>query len=141
MAQYVPAMTGAELQAIREYLGLSTKWLADYLDVGTEQNGERKIVRWEDEKMPVPDHISGLVDDLYQEADTLVRWLSAEYRWRVKRHDGDGVVLKTYRTDYEFQRALRRAGFKGVAYPSRWHRMLCARVIDRVPGVILQYDK
>jgi hypothetical protein len=130
----VPAMTGAELQSIREYLGLSTKWLADYLEVG-----ERKVMRWEDEEMQIPNPVTGLVDDLYQEADTLVRWLVAEYRWRVKCHDGSGVVLKTYRTDRHFADSLRKKGYAMNPYPSRWHRMLCARVIDRVPGVVLEY--
>jgi hypothetical protein len=139
MAQAVPAMTGAELQAIREYLGLSIGWLARYLDVGNEANRERKVARWEAGELVIPDAITGLVDDLYQEADTLVRWLTAEYRWKVKRQDGIGVVLKTYRTDREFAAALRRNGYQMNPYPSRWHRMLCARVIDRVPGVILDY--
>lgn len=134
MAQAVPAMTGAELQAVREYLGLSTRWMADFLGVG-----ERKIMRWEDGELQIPDSVTGLVDDLYQEADTLVRWLTAEYRWRVKRQDGCGVVLTTYRTDNEFAAALRRKGYEMAPYPSRWHRMLCARVMDRVPGVMLDY--
>lgn len=131
----VAAMTGAELQASREYLGLSTKWLADYLDVG-----ERKIMRWEDEDLPIPDAITGLVDDLYQEAETVVRWLVAEYRWKVRCNDGEGVVLTTYRTDNEFAAAMngQRSPIH-QPYPSRWHRMLCARVVDRVPGVVLQY--
>jgi hypothetical protein len=134
MAHVIPAMTGAELQAIREYLGLSTKWLADYLEVG-----ERKVMRWEDGELQIPGSITGLVDDLYQEADTLVRWLAAEHRWRVKRQDGCGVVLTTYRTDKHFADALRKEGYRMKPYPSRWHRMLCARVVDRVPGVMLDY--
>lgn len=135
MAAFVPAMTGAELQAMREFLGLSRPWLAQYLNVGTE----RKIMRWEDGELSIPDPITGLVDDLYQEADQLVRWLTAEYRWKVKINDGDGVMLKTYPTDKDFSRALKSAGYKGQPYPSRWHRMLCARVADRVPGVVLTY--
>ena len=131
----VPAMTGAELQTIREYLGLSTRWLADYLDVG-----ERKVMRWEDEDLQIPDAISGLVDDLYQEADQLVRWLAAEYRFKIRKQEGRGVVLTTYRTDAEFREALEDRGYGNYQmYPSRWHRMLCARVIDRVPGVVVEY--
>lgn len=138
MTVSVPAMSGAELQSMREFLGLSTKWLADYLDVG----GERKVMRWEDEELAIPDAITGLVDDLYQEADALVGWLVAEYRWRVALANTgvyQGVYLTTYRTDRDFQRALTRWGVRGQAYPSRWHRMLCARVVDQVPGVVLVY--
>jgi hypothetical protein len=139
MSQYVPAMTGAELQAIRELLGLSTRWLATYLDIGTDKNGERKIMRWEDGIISIPDAISGLIEDLYQESVTLVDWLVAEFSWRLQQAGGDGVVLSTYRTDKDFSHALKRSGFKGQPYPSRWHRMLCARVMDRVPGLVLDY--
>jgi hypothetical protein len=119
---------------MREYLGLSTKWLADFLGVG-----ERKIMRWEDEELMIPDSVTGLIDDLYQEASTITQWLTAEYRWRIKKRDGQGVYLLTYRTDGDFSSALQRAGYTGEPFPSRWHRMICARVVDRVPGVVLIY--
>ena len=42
-------MSGAELRCLREWLGLTTRWLADHLDVA-----ERSVHRWESGAYPVP---------------------------------------------------------------------------------------
>lgn len=128
------AMTGAELHCAREYLGLSTLWLSRWLDVG-----ERKLMRWEAEELTIPDGVASEVDDLYEEAATLVARMSKKYRQLVKDHDGDDVEIQTYRTDDEYWRATNQPGVGKDRKPARWHRMICARVAEAVPGLVVTY--
>lgn len=125
----VAAMTGAELRTVREFLGLSTNWLAQYLEVG-----ERKIMRWEAAEVPIPDGVAAQVDDLYEEAATIVSRLVGKYRALVKANDGNDVEILTYRTDEDYWAVIGDAKF-----PARWHRMLCARVAEQVPGLVVVY--
>jgi hypothetical protein len=125
----LPVMTGAELKALREYLGLSWSWLAEYL-----QCDERRLQRMEVDQELVPNAIAGAVEDLYDETDDFVRRMVDKYREKVKAH-GDGVEFPTYRSDGEYLRANKHGRFQ-----ARWHRMVAQRVADAVPGVVLVYQ-
>lgn len=121
----LPAMTGAELQVMREFLGLSTSWLAQHMAMN-----ERRMMRMEADQESVPDALMSVVDAIADETKAEVHDMIAQYRRKVKASaEGDIVTIRTYRTDKEYN----------GKYPSRWHRMVCARVADGVPGLILVY--
>jgi len=130
----IAAMTGAELRTMREYLGLSSLWLARYLKVN-----ERKVTRWEMGELPIPDGVAAEVDDLYDEANAKVDELVAKYRPIVQEHSGQDVEIVTYRTDDEYWRETNQPGVGIDRLPARWHRMICARVADQVPGLVVVY--
>jgi ribosome-binding protein aMBF1 (putative translation factor) len=125
----LPVMTGAELKSAREYLGLSWSWLAEYLACD-----QRRLQRMELDQELVPSAIAGAVDDLYEETADQVRRLTEKYRDKVNK--GEQVTLTTYRTDTEYQRALKHARFQ-----ARWHRMVAQRVADALPGLVLVYGE
>jgi len=120
-----PAMTSAELQTAREYLGLSTLWLAEKLVLN-----ERRISRMESGQEPViPPVLTTLIDQMLEETQDEVARLIAIYRRKAKGSD-EPLELRTFRTDVEYSAA-------GGKYPARWHRHLCARVIEAVPNLML----
>lgn len=123
----LPAMTSAELQTTKGFLGVSTGWLAQHLVLD-----ERRIRRMERGDEEIPQVIVTFLDDLYEETKDNVEVLSARYRRRVKAADGDGVTLRTFRTDEDYHAA-------GGIYPAAWHRQLCARVAAAVPGLVLTH--
>ncbi len=123
----LPAMTAAEFKASREYLGLSTKWIADHLVVG-----ERRLLRMEAGQESIPQVIIELMDEIHAETKQLFEQLSATYRRQVKAASGAPVLLPTYLND----KASKAAGQK---FPSRWHRHVAARVADSCPGAILTF--
>ena len=122
----LPAMTGAELQSMREYLGLSIDWLAEQLTLN-----KRRMLRMEEGKERIPTVLVSLIDDIYEETNQMVDELSGHYRRKVKATQND-VVVATYRTDREYDAA-------GGKYPSRWHRMVMARVAHAVPGLVITH--
>lgn len=126
----LPAMTGAELQATREFLGLSRGWLANKLQIN-----ERRIMRMDADQEPIPMAVVSLLDEVAVDTKTLVNDLTAKYR-RLVKSSGDtaGVFLRTYRTD-----EIYAAHDPDSVYPSRWHRMVAARVCEAVPGLIMSY--
>lgn len=123
----LPEMTPAELKAMREYLGLSTAWIAEHLVIG-----ERRLQRMESGQEQIPAVVVELIDAIQAETADLVKRMSATYRRQVKASAGDPVLLPTFRTDQYSQAA-------GLTYPSRWHRHLAARIADSCPGAIPTY--
>lgn len=118
-----PPMSGAELRCLREWLGLTTRWVADHLHVA-----ERSVHRWESDAQRVPagvaaqllrlseityDVLNGLVDQLLDLPDPAV--------W-------------TYRSDDDY-----RQHHPEQDWPASWHRALCARLADEVPGLRITY--
>jgi hypothetical protein len=122
----IPAMTPAEMQVTKEYLGLNTKWMARRLVLD-----ERRLRRMEAGSEEIPQFIVTFLDDVYAETKQLVEDMTAEYRRKVKGSDGYGVItMKTYRTDGAYAAA-------GGYYPSSWHRRVSGRVQAAVPGLVL----
>lgn len=131
MVDDLPAMTGAEMQTAREFLGLTRGWLANDL-----QMGERRMMRMEAGQERIPDALVSKLDDVNAHTKDVVSDLIAKYRRAVKRSPGEDVFIQTYKSDEAFAVSPDWPG-----YPAKWHRMCCARVMDAVPGVILTYDE
>lgn len=123
----LPAMTGAEMQATREFLGLSRSWLSEEMTMG-----ERRMMRMEADKESIPDALVSKLDEIDAETKQEVTRLIAIYRREVKS-GREIVTLRTYRKDEEYSHA-------GGKYPAKWHRMMCARVVEAVPRLVLVYE-
>lgn len=129
MTQTLPPMTGAELKCTREYLGLSTSWLAEFLSCD-----ERRLQRMELDQEEINNSIASAVDDLYEETADTVRRLTDKYSAQLKHKEDGNVEFPVYRSDSEYNRAHKHARF-----PVRWHRQVAARVAEAVPGLMLSY--
>jgi len=127
-------MTAAELRVTREFLGLTTRWLAEHLDVA-----ERTIHRWEGGTQRVPVWARLAVEQL--ETDTAAVVAAAVAACEDARDPG----LITYRTDSEYRHHHPGVGpvpVDGVSptpWPASWHRALAARVAHEVPGLAMTY--
>ena len=121
----LPAMTAGELKSGREYLGLSTAWMAEKLVIA-----ERRIQRMESGQESIPDTIVTLMDEASADAKALYDELNPIYRRKVKAGDGRPVMLPTYRTDKESIDA-------GEKYPARFYRHIAARISDSCAGAII----
>lgn len=116
-------MSGAELRCLRESLGLTTRWLADHLDVA-----ERSVHRWEAGVRDVPEGVSSevlrLSEITYEALDGLTG----------KLLDVPEPDVITYRSDEDY-----RAHHPEQDWPASWHRALCARLAGEVPGLRIEY--
>lgn len=119
----VERMTAAELKVVREYLGLTTRWLAEHLHVA-----ERSIHRWEMGASPIPEGVRLAVEQL--EADTANVITAAVNAC----NDAVDPAILTYRTDEEY-----RTHHPEQAWPASWHRGVVARVAQEVPGLAIDY--
>ena len=127
----LPAMTGAEMQTYREFLGLSRGWLAQDL-----QMGERRMMRMEAGQERIPNALVSKLDDIAAYTRDTVTDMIAQYRRKSKRTPGEDVFIRSYKTDEAYAAT---PGYSG--YPAKWHRMCCARVNEAVPGLVITYDQ
>lgn len=187
-------MTGAELRAAREQLGLSPVWLAQWL-----RTDERTLERMESGDSDIHSGQEARMDELVDFTDALVDKLTRQAQQRLKDIAADEpLTIWTFKSDREhdawanrvarqiladyFPReddlfeefrlraiSLLRAGWtpEDVAkavdaavakmpgggrtpnlslmpqfpaiFPARWHRQVCARVVERVPEVAISY--
>lgn len=119
--QSAPAMSAAEFRCYRDWLGVTMEWLAARLGVA-----ERTVRRWEAEATAVPAGVAAEVRQLVAVADEqLAAMLDAA--------PADDPVVVTYRGDEDHWAA------DGSRWPASWHRALCARLADRVPGLRIVY--
>lgn len=125
--EQLPAMSSAELKVQREYLGLSTAWIADKLVIG-----ERRIQRMENGQEAIPDAVVTLIDEAQADAKSMVEQMVAVYRRTIKSAGGAPALLPTYRTDKISEAA-------GMPYPSRFYRHVAARVADAAAGAIVMF--
>ena len=126
----LPAMTGAEMQMTREFLGLTRGWLADDL-----QMGERRMMRMEADKERIPDALVARLDEVAAYTKDVVSEMIAHYRRLSKRNRDDDLFIRTYRTDEDYAEADDYQGF-----PAKWHRMCCARTCEAVQGLGVSYQ-
>lgn len=116
-------MTPAEFKVVREFLGLTGDWLAAHLDVSP-----RTVRHWEQGKYAIPDGVRLALEDLER--------LTGEFISKAVDSLMDlpepGIV--TYRDDAEYHKAHPESG-----YPASWHRAVCARVAQEVPGLSIAY--
>lgn len=116
-------MTSAELKVVREYLGLSGDWLAGHLGVSP-----RTVRHWEEGKFAVPEGIRTEIAGL--EAITAAQ-VTAYIEACGSQRD---PAIRTYRHDTDFD-----AHVPGNRWPASWHRAVCARVAQEVPGVAIEF--
>lgn len=121
------AMTGGELQTIREYLGLTGEQLAALLEVTP-----RTVRAWEAGDVPIPtarregrtqvrEALKRLEDDATAAVDKLAAALS----------ETDTPVVVVYRTDDD----LHDQRPELPRLPARWWRQIVARATSQVPDV------
>jgi hypothetical protein len=125
-------MTAIEFKAVREWLGVTAEWLADYLGVVL-----RTIRRWESGTTPIPDGVRLEIEGL--EAATGQVVTNAINRLRDDRDPG----VVTYRSDEDFRssqpEAIARTVQDGtvVRWPASWHRRVTMRIAQEVPGLVI----
>lgn len=129
-------MSGAELRCLRECLGLTTRWLAEHLDVA-----ERSVHRWESDAQRVPEGVAAEVRrmDRVTRGELAVMGDQLDHRsFHVTSRSGSLMVVDpgviTYRSDEDY-----RAHHPEQDWPASWHRALCARLADEVPGLRIAY--
>lgn len=108
-------MTGAELRALTESLGLNVAWLSKRW-----RATESTIKNWMKGSHEIPEWVAGdvakMVNETTDRLDALVEKLKP------------GDELATYRTDFEYHEG---AG-EDAPFNAAWHRSLCARAADEV---------
>ena len=119
-------MTCAELRTIREYLGVTGDWLAAHLDVAP-----RTVRHWEHGKYAIPAGVAEAVEQLEAAAADAVTAGVTAYE---DMPDPAAVPLITYRDDADY-----RAHHPEVTWPASWHRAVCARIAEEVPGLTITY--
>ncbi|GAB36490.1 Aca2/YdiL-like domain-containing protein [Gordonia otitidis] len=116
-------MSGAELQMIREYLGLTGSDLAEMLRVRADT-----VRAWETGRDPVSfrarDEIADIARTTRATVDELVT--------RLKKTDSTRTV-EIYRRDHDFHTAHPEHDHM----PARWWRHVAARVTEQLPDVTI----
>lgn len=118
-------MSGAEMKALREDVGVTTAWLSKYFDVDM-----RTVQRWEDGDRIIPHNRAVQLDELQRDTDDAVASLA-----RYITTYAPGVVL-TYRTDDWINNPLAQQhtdplNLSGTRRPwsSQWHRRVVRRAV------------
>lgn len=114
-------LTGAELRAARELLGITSDHLAKVLRVNP-----RTVRSWEQGRDAIPGRIRPELADIKESADEAVRNL-------VDALAADADTLITYRNDEEYKAAHPDGGWSAA-----WHRQVAQRAADQA-GVRLDY--
>lgn len=120
-------MTGAEVTAVREALGLTTAQFAALAGVHPQTPH-----RWEASREPAPVRIGELLADLAREHDDLVDLLVE--RTDDTRADCAAVVVPRTQEEYE-------ALYPGASRPLRWLRLAAGRAVRRVPQLRIVRDE
>lgn len=116
-------MTSAELRVVREFLGLTGDWIAAHLGVNP-----RTARAWEQARYPIPDGVRLEIEDLERRTGEWVGRLIEQIA------DMPDPVVITYRTDAEYHTA-----HPDIEFPASWHRAVCARIAQEVPGLSIVY--
>lgn len=119
----VGGMTSAHLRILRESLGLGRMEFATL--IGTRS---KTVTNWEQGHSNIPPGAFRDALQLCEEMQHIVDAMVVEYK------DQEQPVLRTYATDEAF-----RAANPGTRYPASWHRMIAARVLDRVPQLRITF--
>jgi len=113
-------MTGAELQVVREWLGLTIEALAGMLQVNP-----RTIRSWEAGRDPIPERIRDEIAEIEAITAQAVTELVDALRYT------RDTVVAVYRRDEDMH-----ADRPDTAHlPARWWRHVVARAVHEVPGV------
>jgi predicted transcriptional regulator len=117
-------MTDAEFRCVREWLGLTDKWVAAHLDVD-----QRTVRRWEAGTSPIPDGVREELEALEAMTGEAVAQAVAQLQ------DVPDVTVVVYRTDAGYRSAVPKA-----TMPASWHRRVVMRAALDVPGVAITYE-
>lgn len=115
-------MSNAELQTVREYLGLTIEALAGMLSVRPDT-----VRRWESGREPIPYRVPDEVEKLEQYTAAAVGELVAA----LQDQRDPGVAV--YRRDEDMHAARPDTAH----LPARWWRHVVARAAHEVPGVVI----
>lgn len=116
-------MSPAEFRVVREFLGLTTRWVADQLRVA-----ERTVHRWESGVSPIPDGVRMQIEQWEQiTAQVVTEGIE-------NLLDLPDPALGTYRSDEDY-----RAAEPGEPWPASWHRAVVARIAQEAPALIIAY--
>lgn len=113
-------MSGAELQTVREYLGLTIESMAGMLSVNP-----RTFRAWESGKDPIPYRVPDEVAQIEAYTAQAVGELVAAL------NDARDLVVEVYRRDEDMHAARPDTAH----LPARWWRHVVARAAHEVPGV------
>lgn len=114
-------MSNAELRCHREFLGLSTQWLATRLDVGP-----RAVLRWESPGEKVPDRT----------ADTMIALMN------LARHEVDLIVSRLRKPEMPQEITVSsEMTWHSGDYPPTWHRAIAERAWRMVPSARIIYHE
>jgi DNA-binding transcriptional regulator YiaG len=116
-------MTDAEFKVVREFLGLTSDWLAAHLGVSP-----RTVRHWEQGKYPIPDGVRLAIEQLEQ---TTTQYVASAVE---VLYDMPDSCVVTYRDDAEYHTAHPESPF-----PASWHRRVVARVAQEVLGLSIVY--
>lgn len=119
-----PPMTPAEFRVVRERLGLTTKWLAEFFGVQ-----HRNVQVWDrgDRPQGVPTARAMALRELERAAGQQVGELGTQLR---NQKRGGLPVLRTYRLDSEYQE------HDGGPYSAAWHRAVVGRAAEEYGGPV-----
>lgn len=113
-------MDPGELQAVREYLGLTQDGLADMLAVRKDT-----LRRWESGRDPIPHRVREEVEQIEAYTAAAVGEVVDALR------DARDPAVVVYRTDEQMHAARPGTGH----LPARWWRHVVMRAATEVPGV------
>jgi transcriptional regulator with XRE-family HTH domain len=116
-------MTDAEFKTIREFLGLTSEWLASHLGVDP-----RTIRHWEAGKYQIPDGVRLEVERLEEVTGGFI----GNVVDALMDMPDPGVFV--YRNDAEYH-----AAHPEIEFPASWHRAVVARVALEVPALRIGY--
>jgi hypothetical protein len=115
-----PPMTSAEFRVLRERLGLTAQWLAEFFGVGL-----RNVQVWDrgDRKPLVPAARAAAMYELERAARQQVDQLVAQLRGQeyVGHHT---PTVRTYVTDEQYQE------YDGGQWSAGWHRAVVGRAVE-----------
>lgn len=131
-------MSSAEFRAIRESLGLSSVFLTRRFGVAPQT-----VVRWEAgsrnegatvKSVRVPTNIAAAMRKLQADSRAYVEAMIERHR----RSTGLAQII-TYRTDEEYDEAAAH-GHVPPGMCASWHRIMCTRIAEALPGHAITYD-
>lgn len=117
-------MPSAELQTVREYLGLTLDALAHLLTVNP-----RTVRAWESGRDLIPTRIREEVEAIEDYTARVVAHVVTEL------DDTQDAIIAVARTDEDF--AAERPEQAREGYTARWWRHVAARVAHEVPGLVI----
>jgi DNA-binding transcriptional regulator YiaG len=118
--QDMPAMTAAEFHVLRDRLGVTIAWLAEYFDVQVFA-----VQRWERGDRPILEARAAAMRELDRIARAYVEDLARELEAHAARPQ-----IQTYLTDEQYQE------HDGGPFSASWHRARVGRVLEVHDGPV-----